>query len=75
MYSLKGMKEILAHNIEAPIDNFYVSTIEPMGLSFATYPLLTTQYAGFSDIGKNVIDWSPFIIPRYTQKLNEIRRQ
>lgn len=73
MYSQQGMREIVASNLQAPIDNYYVEKIEPLGGSYCTYPLLTTQYAGFSDIGRSEMDWSPFIQPRYEQKINEYR--
>jgi GR25 family glycosyltransferase involved in LPS biosynthesis len=75
LYSLRGMREILAHQIAAPIDNFYVSEIEPMGYSFATYPLLCSQREGYSDIGKAEISWRPFIEQRYQQKVNEMTRR
>lgn len=71
LYSLQGMKEILARQMTAPIDNFYVASIEQLGRSYMTYPLLTTQRAGYSDIGNNFIDWNNFIQPRYKQKINE----
>lgn len=72
MYSLQGMKEILSQGITAPIDNFYVDTIEKMGNSYATYPLLCSQYPGYSDIGKSEINWDVFITPRYAQKIAEM---
>lgn len=70
IYSLQGMKEILSHNISAPIDNFYVDQIEPMRRSFMTYPLLATQRSGYSDIGKSEINWDVFIAPKFQQAVN-----
>lgn len=75
LYSKQGMKEILARNFYSPIDNFYVSHIEDNGNSYAIYPLLTCQRPGYSDIGKNEINWFPFIVPRYQQKINEYHAQ
>lgn len=73
MYSLKGMKEILSHNLDHPIDNFYVDKIECYGNSYCTYPLLCSQRAGYSDIGKNEINWKPFIEPKFEQEINKMR--
>lgn len=73
LYSLQGMKEIISNGFDFPIDNYYVEKIEPMQRSFCTYPLLTSQRAGYSDICKNEIDWSPFIVSRYAQKMAELK--
>lgn len=72
IYSLQGMKEIMARGMEYPIDNWYVKEIETLGQCYTCDPLLCSQYAGYSDIGKNEIDWSPFIIPRHAQKIAEM---
>ena len=71
-YSLQGMKEILAAGLKAPIDNFYVTDIEIMNNCYAVRPLLASQRCGFSDIGGTNIDWNPFIVDRFNQKLQEI---
>lgn len=73
MYSNRGMKIIIGSNLQAPIDNHYVANVEPLGCSYCTFPLLTSQYTGYSDIGKNVHAWDPFITPRFQQKLNEFK--
>jgi GR25 family glycosyltransferase involved in LPS biosynthesis len=72
MYSLQGMKEILARNLGYPIDNWYVDEIQPMNNCYCVHPLLCSQYAGHSDIGHNFIDWHPFIVPRHAQKIAEM---
>lgn len=69
--SEQGMKEILNAGLLPPIDNFLVEKVQPMGGAFITYPLLCTQRAGMSDIGKTEIQWDAFITPRYYQKLAE----
>jgi GR25 family glycosyltransferase involved in LPS biosynthesis len=73
LVSRQGMKEILASNLQAPIDNHIVAEIEPMGHCFVTYPLLCSQREDFSDIGQNRINWHPFIHDRYYQKISEMR--
>ena len=67
------MKEIIAAGLEAPIDNSIVDKVQPMQRCFITYPILTTQRAGVSDIGNTFIDWHPFLIGRYNQKLAELK--
>lgn len=74
LYSLQGMKEIVAREFGYPIDNWYVEHIEPMGHSYCTYPLLASQRKGYSDIYKNEINWKPFIDQRFNQQVAHIRR-
>lgn len=71
LYSLQGMKEILAHGFDYPIDNYYTAEIEPMRNSYCTYPLLASQREGYSDICQNPISWRPFIEARFEQKIGE----
>lgn len=73
IYSERGMKEILASQLEGPIDNHYVAKIEPIGGSYCVYPLLASQREGYSDIYKNQINWRPFIEAKYEQELNRMR--
>ena len=67
--SIQGIKEILAAGLKAPIDNSVVDTIQNQQRCFITYPLLSSQREGYSDICMNDINWNPFIIDRYNQKL------
>ena len=64
--------EIMSAGLDSPIDNSVVKTIQPLQKCFITYPILTSQRESFSDIGKTVINWHPFIVDRYNQKLGEI---
>jgi GR25 family glycosyltransferase involved in LPS biosynthesis len=70
--SLDAMKNIISEGLDYPIDNSVVKTIQPRGNTYITYPLLATQRAGHSDIGKTYINWQPFIEQRYYQKLGEL---
>lgn len=72
IWGLEGMKQCV-ESIGYPIDNWLVDNVEPLGKTYCVYPLLASQMAGFSDIGGNEIDWNPFIVPRYEQKINEFR--
>ncbi len=71
-YSRQGIREILGRQMDYPIDNWYVKEIEPMGHCYTCHPILFSQYAGFSDIGRNEIDWNPFIVPRHFQRIAEM---
>jgi hypothetical protein len=73
LYSNQGMKEITGRGLGFPIDNWFVDEIEVLGHSYCTYPILTTQRAGISDIGGQFIDWSAFIAPKYEQEINKLR--
>ena len=68
--SNQGMKEILAAELKAPIDNSVVDSVQKQQKSFITYPLLASQRAGVSDIGGTFIDWNSFIINKYNEKLS-----
>lgn len=73
LYSKRGMKEALSHNISAPIDNFYVASLEPLNESYCITPLLCSQREGYSDIYKGQISWRPFIEPKFREKINAYR--
>ena len=74
IYSLQGMREIMARDFGFPIDNWYVEALQAMGHSYCTYPFLVSQRDGVSDIGGNFISWKPFLEQRFSQKVGEIRR-
>jgi hypothetical protein len=74
LYSKQGMTEIMGRDFQYPIDNFYVAELQNYGHCYCTYPLLASQRVGYSDIGKNVISWKPFIDQRYTQQMAHIIR-
>lgn len=75
LYSLQGMKAVIALDLGYPIDNFLVEKLQPLGRCYCTYPLLASQLAGVSDIGGQFINWDVFISPRFEQRINEYRRQ
>ena len=70
--SQNGMKEIYNLGLDYPIDNSVVQKIQPLQRSYITYPILTTQRFGYSDIGKAEINWNHFLVTRYNQKLHEL---
>lgn len=72
LYSKQGIKEIMAREMGYPIDNWLVDEIQVIGHTYCTYPFLCTQREGESNIGNTYIDWSPFMQPRYQQKLAEM---
>jgi hypothetical protein len=72
MYSYQGAKEIMARGMNFPIDNWLVTEIQPDRRCFAIHPILCSQRAGYSDIGKADMDWAPFIEPRHYEKVARI---
>jgi GR25 family glycosyltransferase involved in LPS biosynthesis len=70
--SARAMNDILNYQVRAPIDNFIVDKIQPLGGIYCTYPMLATQRPGMSDIGRTFIDWRPFMDMRFNQKLYEL---
>lgn len=72
MYSKQGIKEILSINLGFPIDNWICENIQTQGNCYCTYPMLASQRPGVSDIGKEFIDWRPFMDIRFNQKINEL---
>lgn len=74
LYSLDGMKAVVASNLDYPIDNHLVKTVQEYGRCYCVYPLLFGQKPGQSDIYNNFIDWSPFIQARYQQKIVEYKQ-
>ena len=74
LYSLEGMKAVVASNLGYPIDNHLVEAVQPLGGCYCVYPLLFGQRPGMSDIYNNFIDWSVFIQGRYEQKIVEYKQ-
>lgn len=74
IYSKQGIKEIMSRGMGFPIDTWFVENIQILGHSYCSFPLVCSQRAGFSDIGKNEINWGPFIEGRFQQKVNEMKR-
>lgn len=72
IYSQQGIKEIMGRELGYPIDNWLVDNIEIIGHCYAVNPLLCTQRSGYSDIGKNEINWDLFITPAYKRKISEL---
>jgi len=75
IYSNQGMKEIVTKDFGYPIDNWYVDVVQPIGHCYAVDPILATQRAGFSDIGKNYIDWNLFIEPKHNQEVSKMNHR
>jgi len=75
LYSLHGVKEIMARDFGYPIDNWIVESIQPMAHCYCTYPLLCSQRPDISDIGGQFIDWTPFIQGRFQQRVLEIGKR
>jgi hypothetical protein len=60
-YSREFMELALALPESLPIDVCWMKEIEPLGRSYHSYPLLASQYPGYSNIERRVIDWTPHI--------------
>jgi len=73
IWSLQGMKEVMARGMGFPIDNWMVDHLEGLGQSYCTNSFLVSQRDGVSDIGGNFISWKPFLEQRFKQKIGEIR--
>lgn len=72
MYSRLAMREIVDLGMGYPIDNWLVAEVQTRGGTYATYPMLASQRAGFSNIGNAFISWKPFLDGRYMQKIHEL---
>lgn len=72
-YSKRCVKEILNRGMGFPIDNWYCDVIQPLGYCYGVDPILTTQKEGYSDICKNEINWTPFIVAKHQQEINKLR--
>lgn len=73
-YSKKAMEFIVSKSINEPIDNFIVREFQAGKKVFISYPLLFTQKADYSDIGKAWTDWSRFIEGRYNEAIKQLKR-
>jgi len=73
-YSKKAMEFIVSKEINEPVDNCLVRDFQPRKKIFITYPMLFTQSAQYSDIGKAYTDWSRFLETRYNAEVKKIIR-
>lgn len=72
-YSKKAMEFIVNKTINEPVDNCLVRDFQPHKKIFITYPMLFTQSANYSDIGKAYTDWSRFLETRYNAEIKKIQ--
>lgn len=72
-YSKKAMEFIVNKTINEPVDNCLVRDFQPRKKIFITYPMLFTQSAQYSDIGKAFTDWSRFLETRYDAEIRKIK--
>ncbi len=73
MYSKQGINEIMSKDFGYPIDNWFVDTLQVIGRCYCVDPMLFTQRAGFSDIGRAEINWDVFMTPKHQQEVNKLR--
>lgn len=71
-YSKHAMEFIRSHVIHQPIDNFLVQHYQEKNSCFCAYPLLATQRAGYSDIGKSHCDWDFYISGKYNEMMTKM---
>ena len=72
-YSKKAMDFICSKIINEPVDNCLVRDFQPHKKIFISYPMLFTQKADFSDIGKAFTDWSRFLEIRYEAEVRKLK--
>lgn len=71
-YSKKAMEFIVGREINEPVDNCLVRDFQPRKKIFITYPMIFSQVAGHSDIGKAYTDWSKFLETRYNAEVKKL---
>lgn len=72
-YSLSGMKKVLGiPHSEKPMDVLISDQVLSQGNCYCTFPLLSTQLPGISDIEKRHVDWSHVIQKRFKHQTSSI---
>lgn len=71
-YSKRAMEFVVSRHIDEPIDNWLVREFQPQNTSYCTYPLLVTQFDGYSDIGNDHCNWNHYITTSYHKHLKDI---
>jgi GR25 family glycosyltransferase involved in LPS biosynthesis len=73
IYSREAIEQILSFlHKEKAYDRILVDHIQPGLNCFCAYPLLITQYNGFSDIAKKEVDYQKFLEQRYWERTKDI---
>jgi GR25 family glycosyltransferase involved in LPS biosynthesis len=70
-YSKKGMEEILKRKITGPIDVFFAGHIQTLGKSYCSFPLIATQFPGYSNIQKKHME-QDYIEKKYYQHIKHL---
>lgn len=73
-YTREFMELALSLPMSLPIDVDWMKNIESLGRSYHTYPLLCSQYPGYSSIEKKETNWDFNIMGtfnKYTKKIKE----
>lgn len=73
-YTREFMELALSLPMELPVDVSWQKSIESLGRSYHTYPLLCSQYPGFSSIQNENKNWDWHIsgsFQKHTQKIKE----
>lgn len=71
-YSKHAMEFVTSRHIDEPIDNWLVREFQIYNTSYCTYPLLVTQFEGYSDIGNDHTNWNHYITTSYHKHLKDI---
>lgn len=71
-YSKRFMEFFVDFAVAQPLDNWIVEKFQHYGICYASYPLLATQKANWSDINGEWIDWSPYIANSYREAIKDI---
>lgn len=73
VYSRKAMTRLLSLPMHLPVDVFLANTIQAAGNCYCTYPLLISQYPGYSDIEKRQTDWTHVLEARFVERTKHLK--
>lgn len=71
-YNTTAMEFIISAHIGEPIDNYLVHAFQKYNTTVCSYPMLCTQFADYSDIGKDFCNWQPFLLPLFERNVRPI---
>lgn len=75
VYSMEAIELLLPHmeKFEKSIDRTTRDVLQPLGKSYCTYPMIATQYNGYSDIEGEDVDYTKCLEKRFEQNIKGIK--
>jgi hypothetical protein len=74
-YSAAAMELFVSLPVTLPVDILLAQQIQSSGHSYCICPMVVSQYPGYSDIMRQVTNWTPFLQTRFKEQVTPLLDQ